>query len=301
MERKQMSRFDSPYQAQYVDRMRRFLRQPKQNFLRQAGFVAAPSEKRVGKLPAYPTEAVEALEAQVNRKAARAEAPDTTLPERLRLARDYAGLSDAAVARAVGVSRECVRQWLAGIIVPPAERVEALAHFFDVPLPWLVEGGEQHLPASSHVGVRVGRESLDYREALYAATVTVLAGTAEDANVDAVRAELEARVATDPTLSRLARRAGGRWGLISRLVFAAWEPVEMPRRRPIWPDATEAIIAEELAQQRSVYGAWKTIRDRCEAARLPYPAKISLHKRMAAARKRDRRWGVRIDREESND
>ncbi|MDK9725447.1 MAG: hypothetical protein OEL88_11215 [Sterolibacteriaceae bacterium MAG5] len=288
-----MSKFDSHYQSKYVDRIRQFLTLPKKNFLRNSGLVVNPEEPRVGKLPAYPVAAVTALERAANRKAARCEANDTILPERLALARDYALLQNADLARLLGVSRELVRQWHVGKTTPTNAMIDQLAACLQAPGDWLRFGGEGHLPANSHLGLRFGNESRHWRERLHGATVARLTDLPEAVSAAQINALIEGLVFVDREMSCMARRAGGRWYYDEGLVFAPWAP--LPARGLVhrhWPDQTEAIIREELAAKPSVYGAWHAVRERCEAAGLAYPKMISLQKRVAVLRQRRELWGV---------
>ena len=85
-----MSQFDRYTTAAYVEALRKFLNVRKRNFLRDAGFVDAEAVRRKGRLPRYREGPILMLEELVNRKAARCEAPDSTIGERFRIARDYA-------------------------------------------------------------------------------------------------------------------------------------------------------------------------------------------------------------------
>lgn len=288
-----MSKFDSHYQSVYVDRIRQFLKLPKQNFLRNSGLVVNPEEPRVGKLPAYPTSAVAALEYAANHKSARSEADNTTLPERLALARDYVFLRNSDLARTLGVSRELVRQWHVGRTTPTDATMDKLATCLQVPGDWLRYGGECHLPADSHLGLRFGDDSRHWRERLYGATSARLTDLPETVSATQISEFVEVQVVTDQEMSSMARRAGGRWYYDGGLVFAPWTP--LPARGLFhrhWSNETESIIREELAAKPSVYAAWHAVQRRCEAAGLAYPKMISLQKRVAVSRQRRERWGV---------
>src|SRR5690554_6518050 len=105
-----MSMFDRYTVTEKVEAYRVFLNLPKKNFLRDVGIITTPRSKGDGRLKRYPEGPVKALEARVNKKAARVDASDTTMGERYVIARDYNKMNDAQVARAIGVSRELVRR-----------------------------------------------------------------------------------------------------------------------------------------------------------------------------------------------
>lgn len=280
-----MSQFNRYTATERVDVMRQFLGLSKRDFLKNAGFTPDDDKKRVGRLKGYKPEPIKALEEKVNAKSARCEATDTTIGERYQLARDFAGLTDAKVAQAMNRSRELVRRWGLNIHVPT--ELDALAQFLGVPLAWLEHGGEENLPADSHLGVRVGDEYKGYREQLYAiisnlyATEEINSGQDEDYQ----RAYIEWVVHNRPEVSRIARRAGGRWQVLNgMLVFSPWIPMaEHGLSRRHWSDEVEQIIQEELANQHSIYAAWAALERRCRALGYKpseYPKKISLHKRI---------------------
>ena len=106
--------FDTRTQARYTEKLRIFLRLRKKDFKSSAGLKPEVIARK-GRLPRYPTAAIEALEAQANAKAARGDADDTSLAERIGLACDYQGWSCAELARRLNVSREIVRRWQAGL------------------------------------------------------------------------------------------------------------------------------------------------------------------------------------------
>lgn len=293
-----MSQFDKYTRAEYVEALRVFMRMKKQGFLQEAGLAPVSDEPRKGRMPRYADEPVAALEQRVNEKAARCEASDTTQGERLRLARDYKALSDSDIAREFGVSRELVRQWGEGLTNMP--NVAQVAAFLDVPEAWLAEGGAQHLPANSHLGVRVGAEALQWREQLYTLTTMVLSEIPEDADLEYAQAYIEWAVFNKEEFKHVARRAGGRWQAVGgTLLFAPWVPIpEHGLTRRFWSDEVEAIIQEELATRPSVYGAWEAMRKRCEAMGLTpdqYPKRISLHKRIEKERERAATYGVDLN------
>jgi len=203
-----MSQFDRYTVTEYVESMRSFLDISKRNFLRDHGFVEDADAQRKGRLPKYRDEPIHALEALVNQKAARAEANDTTVGERFRIARDYMSFNDAQVAREMGVSRELVRRWGADIHRPTV--MEALANLLNVPQAWLADGWEENLPANSHVGVRVGEEALTWREQLYGLTQAVVADMPDGADESYAQAYIEWAVFNKFELAQAARRAGRR-------------------------------------------------------------------------------------------
>lgn len=293
-----MSQFDRYTQTEYVEALRAFMDISKRNFLRDYGFVEDADTPRKGRLPKYPDEAIKALEAQVNEKAARCEATDTTVGERYRLARDYMGFNDAEVSRQLGVSRELVRRWGSDIHRPT--NMEALATLLNVPQAWLEEGGEQNLPANSHLGVRVGDEAKLWREHQLGLTQVVVSELPDGADEQYAQAYIEWAVFSNFELAQAARRAGGRWQIASAtLLFSPWVPIpEHGLSKRYWTDDVEAIIQEELAAKPSVYGAWEAVRQRCEAlGKGPdeYPKRISLHKRIEKERARADQFGVDLN------
>lgn len=293
-----MSQFDRYTTTEYVEALRKFLNVSKKNFLREAGFVENPDEPRKGRLPRYSTEPLAVLEQFVNEKAARCEAKDTTIGERFRLARDYKGLSDAQLARELGVSRELVRRWGADMNRPSS--VEQLATVLDVPVQWLEDGGEEFLAADSYLGVRVGEEAKVWREKLYALTLAILEEVPEYDDPAYLQAYIEWAVFNKPEMAQAARRAGGRWHFLPGYdpLFAPWIPIEEHEfGRRLWSDEVEAIIDEELARN-TVYGAHAALKARCEAMGLgpdEYPKRISLHKRREKERNRIQKFGVNLN------
>lgn len=293
-----MSQFDRYTITEYVESLRSFLDISKRNFLRDYGFVSEADEPRKGRLPKYKDEPIKALEALANQKAARAELSTTTIGERFCIARDYMGMNDAEVSRAVGVSRELVRRWGADIHRPTV--LDKLAEVLNVPEDWLANGGEEYLPASSHIGVRVGDEAMNWREQLYGLTQSVVADLPEGADESYAQAFIEWAVYNKFELAQAARRAGGRWQLVNNtLFFAPWVPIpEHGLSKRFWSDEVEAIIQEELQYKPSIYGAWEAIRARCEAMGLgpsAYPKRISLHKRLERERMRMEKFGVDLN------
>lgn len=292
-----MSQFDNYTTSGYVESLRQFLGMKKRNFQRDAGLAPADTQRR-GRLPSYPEEAIANLESQVNAKAARAEATDSTLGERFQIARDYKGFTDASVSREMGVSRELVRRW--GLDINKPSDLPRLAEVLDVPEAWLESGDPKFLPANSHVGVRVGEAAMDFREQLYGMTTVVLADLPENASDSEAQAFLERAVFSRPWLAEAARRSGGRWQIVQgALLFAPWVPIaEHGLTRRYWSDTVEAMIQEELASKPSVYAAWHSLKARCEAMNMnedEYPKLISLHKRIEKERMRAEKFGVDLN------
>lgn len=293
-----MSQFDRYASAEYVEALRSFLRKKKQNFLRDSQLIPEGHVVKPGRGPRYAEEPLAVLEAEVNQKAERAEQDGLTLGERINIARDYKGLNAAELGTHLGVSRELVRLWGANVHRPT--NLAELAAVLDVPVNWLEFGGQVHLPANSHIGVRVGQENLLYREELYAKTLALMPEIPEEAEVDYAQAYVEWAVFNKEGFSHVARRAGGRWHIVGgALVFAPWVPIkEHELTRRYWSDTVEAIIEEELINQTSIYAAWAALKKRCEALGLTskeYPKKISLHKRAEKDRARADKYGVNLN------
>lgn len=293
-----MSHFDRYSATEYVEALRSFLHISKANFLKDYGFVDESEAPRRGRLPKYKDEPIRRLEAMVNEKAARCEATDTTVGERFQLARDYMGLNDSQVARELNVSRELVRRWAADVHRPT--KLEELSTFLNVPLPWLEHGGVEHLPASSHLGVRVGEESENLRAQLKGMTQELILEIPDDTDEQYWQAYIEYAVFHREELKHIARQAGGRWQTTNGvLLFAPWIPIpEHGLSRRFWSDEVEAIIQEELANKPTVYGAWEAMRARCEAMGMSedeFPRRITLHKRIEKERLRLEKFGVDLN------
>lgn len=279
---------------QYIQFLRRFLQMFKAGFFKTADLVS-PSWSGRGRHLSYPAEAVARLEELANAKSASAEALDTSLGQRYALARDFLGVSNAAVARKMGVSRELTRCWGAGINRPT--NLEKLAKVLEAPVAWLEFGGSENLPANSHLGRRFGLENGNNREALFGETQGLICRLPDDISEVEIQQAIETAVFTMPNLSVLARRAGGRWQLVDgELKFAPWiPPAPKPQfglMRRVWPDETEVIIAEKLAEKTSVYAAWHAIKARCVECGLAYPTKIALYKRLEKAQRKEEKLGI---------
>lgn len=290
-----MSQFDKYTKSEYVECLRRFLALKKATYKRDAGFMA--DESKSGRGARYPEEAIRTLETMANEKAARAERSDLTLGDRYQIARDYRGLSDARVAREMGgVSRELARRWGANLNRPTC--LPQLAELFKVPVLWLERGGEEFLPANSHIGVRVGADAMACRERLYDMTTAALADLPEDADDTTARAFIEKAVFERPWLAKAARQAGGRWQVLDgMLMFSPWQPIpEHGLTRRLWPDEVEQIIDELLVNCSSVYRAWRLLKEQCERKGLPYPKLITLQKRVQQAQKRVTQFGADLNR-----
>lgn len=291
-----MTMFYRHTKGEYIEALRIFLHAPKQTFKRRFGFTNE-STRRGSPGPRYPVDAMLKVEHAANAKAARVEAPDTQLAERYLIARDYMGMSNTDVARAIGVSRELARRWGIGKNRPTA--LPALAQLLNVPPAWLEFGGEHHLPADTHLGIRVGDESRSARESLFALTTDALTGPSESEvdDDDAARVLIELAVKSRPDMARHARHAGGRWQVIyGRLQFAPWVPIPKPElSRSLWCDEVEEMITAELATRKSVRGAWQALKSHCEAHGLAYPKRITLYKRIAKVKEFSEKFGVDIN------
>lgn len=295
-----MSQFDKYTSTEVVEGYRLYLGIRKDGFLKDHGFLDADATPKKGRLPKYKDEPIEALAFLVNEKAARAEEPDTSLGERIRIARDYMSLTDVDLAAKLGVSRELVRLWGENLNKPT--HLAMVAEALEVPLMWLEAGGEAGLLASSHIGVRVGRESFALREQLYAMTSEHLSQVPEAADLPYIQAYLERAVFNHWDMAKVARQAGGRWQVEAQtLVFAPWVPIcEHGLARRDWSDEVEEIIQKELAEKHSIYAAWQAIKVRCQALGLSdkdFPRKISLYKRIELRNARIARYGVSINRQ----
>ena len=283
-----MSQFDEYSADKYAEKLRSFINNKQEFPIGYTGLKDENNEKQSGVVAKNSAETIANLEKLANEKAKQAEANDSTLNERLQIAKDYKSFSDADIAGLMGVSHDVVRLWEEDVQVP--SDITTLARVLDVPAIWLECGGEMHLPANSHIGVRVGRESLMYRESLYAKTIELIPGIPRNSGLDYAQAFIEYQLTTNQSLSKIARRAGGRWQVMSgTLIFAPWVLIEQPHHVTckLWPDEVETMIAEELATKTTVYGAWSSLKARCEALGISkdqFPSIISLHKRLERKR-----------------
>lgn len=73
-----------------------------------------------------------------------------TLGDRLRLAREAAGLTQSALARQLGVRPQSVNQWESGARSPSRENIVSLATITNAPMEWLLAGGA--LPERDELG-----------------------------------------------------------------------------------------------------------------------------------------------------
>ena len=297
-----MSVFNAYTKGKYIEALRQFLRFPEMNFLRNMRLVETKDGK--GKR-AYLKEGIEQLEVLVNQKAARVESVDTTLGERITLARDYLLMTDTEIGRAFGLTREMVRRWRNGLNVPTD--IERLANLLKVPIEWLKSGNPAALPSDSHLGVRVGSEKTRYCAELLELTHKQigLVQTGESVDDDFIRGFIEMTVFNSPEMSNAARRAGGRWQWSGgELKFAAWKPLPSVRKRKSpWSDEVEDIINDELSKPgQSVSQSYRNMTERWTAMGLSeqeYPTKIALHKRLEKQRAHESIHGVDINDEVS--
>lgn len=284
-----MSQFDEYSADKYAEKLRSFINNKQEFPIEYTGLKDENNEEQSGVVAKNSAETVANLEKLANEKAKRAEANDSTLNERLQIAKDYKSFSDADIARLMGVSHDVVvRLWEEDVQV--LGDITTLARVLDVPAIWLECGGQMHLPANSHIGVRVGQECFMYREFMYAKTIELVSSLPENSELDYAQAFIENQLRTNQSLSKIARRAGGRWQVMSgTLVFAPWISIEEPHHLAckLWPDEVEAMIAEELTTKTTVYGAWSSLKARCEAMGISkdqFPNIISLHKRLERKR-----------------
>lgn len=291
-----MSQFDKYSTLEYVEGMKTFLNKKSEVTLEDTG-LSQPEHMR--KPSRFLIEVIVALEKEANAKAARADAVDTTLGERIKLSIDYKGISAAQVAKHMGVNRKLVGFW--GENVHGPSNIEGLAVILNVPVAWLKFGGAQYLPANSHLGVRVGQENFDSKESLYAKTLEIIPNIPEDAELGYAQALIEHRVHSDPVLSEFARKAAGRWQVLqgSGLVFVPWISIaaySFTRRK--WSDEIDAMMVEELSKKRSVYSAYASLKKRWESMGLTkkqYPTKIYLYKHIEKERDQAIKYGLNVN------
>lgn len=277
-----MSYFDENTASKYVEKLLSFVSDKQIPNLESHENQAESIEKQSGTTKSYCAEEIEDLEKVVNEKAKRAEANDSTFEERLCIAKDYKRLNDADVEDLIKVDCDVIR--LRGEISHSSDEITRIARVLDVPAIWLQYGGEVHLPANSHIGVRVGKESFMYRESLYSKTIELYSNASENCDPDCVQALVEQQLENDQELSKISRRAGGQWRVVrGALIFVAWvKSEELHPTCETWSDEVEAMIAEELSTKTTVYSAWLSLKARCEAMGLSkgkYPSNVELHKR----------------------
>lgn len=284
--------FEKDSKESYLKAMLRFLRASRAHFDLEGVGSGNSQAKRTRQ--AVTSELLGAVEAEVNKKSSHVESLDTSFGERYRLARDYAGLRDAEIARRLDVSREIVRRWSNDLARPRVTRLADLAMLLEVPVSWLGAGSISQLAADSHLGVRVGADRTSWKETLHALTVHHLRDCHSEVSEDEFNERITAAIASVDSMRDAARRAGGRWLMKEgRLVFHAWRPPKSEgRKRSLWPAQTELIIETELGRSRSTYAAWQAIRERCTEAGLPYPKRVTLHKRVQRKRAHEERFGV---------
>lgn len=81
--------------------------------------------------------------------------PVWTLQDRLRKARESAGLKQSQLAKILGVATGSVQRWEKGAHEPRMGTLQAFAEATNVPLEWLLSGGENLAEKSLTVPVNV--------------------------------------------------------------------------------------------------------------------------------------------------
>lgn len=66
--------------------------------------------------------------------------PIWTFQDRIRKAREHAGLTQSALAEALGVAAGTIQRWEKGALNPRPKALEALAEATGVSLDWLLQG-----------------------------------------------------------------------------------------------------------------------------------------------------------------
>jgi len=69
-----------------------------------------------------------------------------TIGNRIRIAREQKGLSQAELGRSVGVKAQSVQQWESGMTAPRQQRVEKIASVLGVSANWIFTGGGPQQP-----------------------------------------------------------------------------------------------------------------------------------------------------------
>ncbi|TCP11329.1 hypothetical protein [Simplicispira metamorpha] len=276
-----MSYFDENTASKYVEKMLSFVSDKQILNLEPHEIQAGSISQQSGTAKSYCAEKIDDLEKAVNAKAKRAEANDLTFEERLCIAKDYKRLNEADVEDLIRADCDVIR--LRGEKSQSSDEITRIARVLDVPAIWLQYGGEVHLPANSHIGVRVGKESFIYRESLYSKTIEFYSNLSENCDPDCAQALVEQQLENDQELSKISRRAGGQWKMVrGALIFVAWVKSEgLHPTCGAWSDEVEAMIAEELSTKTTVYSAWLSLKARCEAIGIfkgKYPSNVELHK-----------------------
>jgi hypothetical protein len=298
-----MSQFDKHTTSQFVEAMRLFLGIKKEGFLKEYGFISKDFILSAGRPPRFNEAAVEALISKMNEKAQWAESGLTSLGERIYIARNYMSMTDASIGKKLGVSREMVRLWRNDVNAP--KDIATLATTLNVPTSWLARGCQEDLPPNTHIGVRLGDESLACREQLKALTLRAFATIDKETDLSSIQRQLESAVYLNKDMATVARRAGGRWQHDGKnLVFSPWVPIqkrELVRR--YWSDEIEAIIKAALAKNKSIYAAWLAIEKQCNDLGIDasmYPTEIALYKRKEKATLNAKRFGTDMNVEVNN-
>lgn len=252
-----MSMLDSHNQAQYIASLLKFLRVSQEYLLQEAGV----TKLGAGQREQSASSEVSALENLVNIKAERCETVDTTLGERIKLARDYVGLSSKQISHRMGVSLELVEQWVNGLHIPNDEVLMRLAEVLNAPITWLQQGGAANLAADSHLGVRVGGVDLKYREELYSMTLNILAKEASSEDPEQVIGILATALQTNKEMCNVARKAGGRWEVKDgQISFFSWDSRELESVKcGCLTNQIEVLVNEEPGRKPIEYGAWKIL------------------------------------------
>ncbi|MFW0169252.1 helix-turn-helix domain-containing protein [Rothia sp. P4278] len=82
--------------------------------------------------------------------------PHWTLQDRIRKAREHAGLNQTALAELIPVARNTLSRWESGAFKPSAADLDRLAEITDVDRTWLETGAEptEQEPLPSSLSVR---------------------------------------------------------------------------------------------------------------------------------------------------
>ena len=291
-----MSKFYKNTGSAYADVMRQFLGLPPKEVSEKSGIHCKCCNCDNSQYSDYEDQLN--LENLVNEKASRVEACDSTLGERLGLARDYSFMSNSDIASALDLSSQMVSDWVSNQKAPG--NLSSLAKVLNVTLAWLQSGNYEGLSADSHLGVRVGHQASSFKEDLFSATQQMLSELDLDdwADEQVVQAFIERMVFEKPVMAQLARKAGGRWQLLEgELFFIPWIPVEAQELyQRQWSDEVEDIVEEQLSiPGQSIYMAWEMVSQRCTELGLSedeFPRRIALFQRTEMMRKRVEKFGV---------
>ena len=94
--------------------------------------------------------------------------------ERIRRAREAAGMSVPQLARRLGVEASSVKAWEDGDRDPRANRLRNLSGLLGVSLAWVLDGGERGAPGPASLTANLLRQRVQRARTLLAETASIL-------------------------------------------------------------------------------------------------------------------------------